>query len=217
MHIPVACSMLDALHIDLQPTLENVMPTIIHKIHPETIDWRILRDLCLSLYLDDECYAFATALHQGLDWPILGLMNGEEIRHAVVQDPDGVLHDARGPLTEEELGDPFAVFPPYDLRPITMDDLRRKGEPSIVREGSVRNARKLAEMLWPELPWIGSLAARVRAFADELEALSRKHKLWIRASVPAVPPIIADGDDAESGYLVNPVSSTLSFTIDRFY
>lgn len=59
------------------------MPTITCRSEdPEDVE--TLHALCLSTYLDGECYAFATALHEGLGWPIIGLMHNGEIRHALV-------------------------------------------------------------------------------------------------------------------------------------
>lgn len=115
------------------------------------------------------------------------------------------------------MGRPFDLPPPYDLREVAVADLVREGEPDYTRAHSVHVARRFAEAIWPELPWKESFAKRVVAFADELEALCRKHKLWIRASVPATAPLIALGEDDEGGYQLRPTVDGMTFTIDRYF
>lgn len=196
------------------------MPAIIRTLYEEdTESTEALRDMCVQTFLDGECYAFATALHEGLGWPMIGLMDGDVIRHVAVQSPDGKLYDARGLIKEEEfgLGGPFGLRPPYDLRRVSVGDLVRTGEPSEFRARTVRRARMVAEAIWPELPWQDSFATRVTAFANELEALSRKHGLWIRSPVPAAAPVLAIGDDAEGGYKLRPTADGTTFTIDRYF
>ena len=65
---------------------------------------QLLYDFCTGVYLDGECYAFAVALQQNLGWPIMGLMHGGTIRHALLQRPDGGLFDARGPIKSKDAG-----------------------------------------------------------------------------------------------------------------
>lgn len=194
------------------------MPTIIYTLCKEDPrSHETIRDLCIGIFLDGECYAFATALSVGLGWPMIGLMDGKVIRHVVVQDHDGNLHDARGLIKEEEfgLGGPFGLKPPYDLRKVSASDLVRDGESSEVRANTVRRARMMAETIWPELPWRNSFAARATAFADELETLSKKHGLWIRSPVPAAAPLLAISHDDEDGYTLRPTIDGITFTIDR--
>jgi hypothetical protein len=150
---------------------------------------------------------------------MIGLMDGKVICHVAVQDPNGNMYDARGPIKEAEfgLGGPFGLKPPYNLREVSAGDLVRPGEPPEARVRSVRRARGLAEAIWPELPWQDSLAARATAFADELEILSRKHKLWIRSPVPAAAPVLAMGGDDEGGYALHPTIDGITFTIDRYF
>lgn len=194
------------------------MPTIIHTLYEEDPESReILLGICIGTFLDGECYAFATALNVGLGWPMIGLMDGDVIRHVVVQRSDGKLHDARGPISEEELGNPFGLTLPYKLRTIVQDDLVRAGESSEVRANTIRRARMLAEAIWPELPWKDSFATRATAFADELEALSRKHRLWIRSPVPGAVPVLAIGEDDEDGYKLRPTIDGITFTINRYF
>lgn len=192
------------------------MPTLVHTLKEDAAALDTLHDLCRYTFLDGECYAFATALSEGLGWPIVGLMNGTEIRHAAVRSPDGKLHDVRGFVSEEEFGHPFGFCPPYEMRELSVADLHRDGEPPEMRASSVRMARKMAEAIWPDLPWIGSLAERMSAFADEFEILCRKHRLWIQSPVPATAPVIAFGEDDEGGYELRPTADGITFTIDRY-
>lgn len=191
------------------------MPTRVKKIDEESSE--ILYGIVGSPYLDGECYAFATALHEGLGWQLVGLINGDEIRHAAVRSPEGVLYDVRGAVSEEEFGRPFSYTPPYQLREVDVKELYRSGESDEVRRLSVATARKLAETVWPELPWKDSAAKRSIAFCDELEALCRKHNLWIRAPYPGAKPILTTGGDDEGGYEICPTFDGAAFTIDRYF
>ena len=191
------------------------MPTRIEKLDRESIE--VLHDMSVSVYLDGECYAFAIALHEGLGWPIIGLMNGSEIRHAAVRSPDGRLHDVRGVVSEKEFGKPFGLSSLCRLREVTVKDLRRLGESEEVRRRSVAMARKMAEAMWPELPWKDSVVQRTRVFCDELEALCRKYRLWIRSPYPAAKPMLAVGQGDEGGYEICPTVDGLTFTVDRYF
>lgn len=191
------------------------MPTRIEKLDRESVE--VLHNMSASVYLDGECYAFATALHEGLGWPIIGLMNGDEIRHVAVRGPDGIIYDVRGKVSEKEFGKPFGLSFPYELREVTVEELRRSDESDEVRHRSVAMARKMAEVIWPELPWKDSAAQRTRVFCDELEALCRKHHLWIRSPYPAAKPVLAIGEDDEGGYETCLTADGLMFTVDRYF
>ena len=192
------------------------MPTMIKTLDGEAA--QCMRGIAESGFLDGECYAFAIALSRGLGWPIVGLYPTEAStipRHAAVYGPDKRIHDVRGPLGQRstEFGAPFGIAPPYYLRPMSEDDLRNVRP---VVEHTIRLARRIAEHLWPHLPWIESEAQRARAFADELEVLSRKHRLWIRGMAPAMLPLLAKGEDDEGGYVLKPTDDGMTFTIDRY-
>jgi hypothetical protein len=189
------------------------MTTQISELNAESHD--VLHRQCLAIYLDGECYAFATALHEGLGWPMIGLMDGDVIRHVAATDPNGVLHDVRGPISEKEFGEPFDFRPPYDLQEVSVGKLVRAGKTKEKRVGSVKFARRWAEKLWPTLPWLDSEAMRITNFGDELEALSRKHGLWIRAPYPASKPVLATGEGDEAGYGVYLSDDGISYAIDR--
>lgn len=173
-----------------------------------------LHDMARAMFLDGECYAFAVALSRGLGRPMVGLMRGDEIRHATVYMISHLLHDVRGIFSQEDpkLGEPFGMSPPYTLRTITEGDLLAVRP---VHERTIATAARFAEAIWPNLPWTNSRARRAAAFAEELEALSRKHKFWIRAPYPAAMPILCDGMDDEAGYTLQHTCDASSFTIDR--
>ena len=163
------------------------MAVILRPLH-ET-DQESLLSMCTAFFLQGECYAFAIALHRGLGWPIVGLMRGEVIEHALIQRPDGLLHDSRGPLLREDrkLGQPFGFTPPYEMRVVSEKDLLAVRP---VGELSIKRASLFAEALWPTFAWKGGFQEQVLAFAKELEELSRRHRIWIRATYPTTPPMI---------------------------
>lgn len=185
--------------------------TIEHLNDEETV--QRFRDLCEGMFLKGECYAFAIALHQGLGWPIVGLIDSDNaVRHALVRKPRSrLLYDARGPVTSRRVGAIFKLTSPYKLLPIEeqgLRDIRPIGEESIAR------ARQMAEVLWPVLPWKNSLQARAQVFATELEILSRKHGLWIRATNPTQAPILTPEWGGEAGYILRVRDDGL-YAIDR--
>ena len=108
------------------------------------------------------------------------------------------MHDIRGFLTEEEFGEHF-LSPPFDIREITADELRATRP---VHDFVIARGRKLAETLWPDLPWIETAASRAIVFADELETLCRKHGLWIFNNIPTQLPLLVQSDGEEGGYEV---------------
>ena len=166
-------------------------------------------------FLYGMCYAFAIALHHGLGWPMVGprVEPGEQMWHVALRRPDGRLHDARGPLSDQEFGVPFArdcgTYVLVDVTEAELQNMKFHNDHMIV------HARRVAEHTWPELPWKETRSTRLVAFADELEALSRKHGLWLRAPFPNTPPVISESGDAEDGYTLTPMLGGLGFTIDR--
>lgn len=173
-----------------------------------------LQEMCGGMFLDGECYAFAIAFHRLTGWQMVGLMMGNLIRHAAVRNPSGVLFDARGPVSEEKFGKLFGARPPYDLQEIEEKDLL---DTRPIMEMNIRRASKWIESLWPDLPFVSGDRLRVRKFAEELEALSRKHGFWILGPYPATPPLLAEGpDEGEGGYVIRMTDEGNMFTINRF-
>lgn len=178
-----------------------------------------LQGMAMSIYLDGECYAFAIALSRGLGWPMVGLTldhpSPRTPRHAAVYCSfTHTLHDVRGSLPQDSeiFGAPFSCRPPYVLSSVTEEDLHNV---RIVEDRSIAHARNLAEAIWPEYPWINSRAKRVKAFVDDLEAVSRRHGLWLRSPYPTARPIISEEFGKESGYTMQALDTGLEFTIDR--
>lgn len=167
-------------------------------------------------FLDGECYAFALALHRGLGWPMVGLMDGKVIRHAAAQPALRTLqlYDVRGVtnLFGEEFGRPFGIKPPYDLREVSEEDLRAVRP---IHERTIERAAYWAEVMWPHWPWKQGYAIRAKAFADDLEKLSRKHGLWIRSVTPTLRPVLARSKGDELGYTISMTDGDTAFTIDR--
>lgn len=183
---------------------------------PDKKVMEFMRDLCRSVFLDSECYAFAVALHRGLSWPIFGLMRNNEIRHAFLHPfnvSSDVFFDARGYVAEEKLGKPFGgADQPYELRQIEEKDLYAARP---IPDNFIDKARQFAEIIWPGLPWKGDTRAdKILAFAKELEALSRKHGLWIRAAFPGTPPLLAEGCGDES-YSLELMPDGLTYSVAR--
>lgn len=162
-------------------------------------------------YLHGECYAFAMALHKGLGWQMVGLMNDQVPEHVGVRSPDGRIFDARGYVTEDTFAQPY-LRPPYIFQNVEEDDLRSIRP---VHEHSIYRATCFAEMIWPELPWTTPTSSRILAFVDALEQLSRAHGIWIRESSPSSFPLIYVGDETEKGYQIRPFMSARTFSLER--
>ena len=174
---------------------------------------KFIKDLMEGRGLEGECYALAIVLSRELGWPIYGLMQGEEIYHAIVLSPDGAFWDARGIVSKENLGKPFGISPPYDLRLVTEEDLLAVKPAG---QMTLDFVLRLAQALWPKLPWKSqSDKDKLLSFASELEALSRKYNYWIYGCTPTALPRIAQGQRDETGYLVSTTIDGMSFTINR--
>ncbi len=170
-----------------------------------------VHEMLIAMCLDGQCYAFAIALHRCLGWPMVGLMQENVIRHACVSDLEGNLWDCRGMVNKEEFGRPFGITFPYDLNPVTEKDLNSKVP---ISEPLIESLSKMAQTVWPDLPWKSdTFLVRVRAFAEDLEALSRKHELWIYGNSPNMLPAIAEGVGDEKGYTLESVIS--GYVINR--
>jgi hypothetical protein len=192
------------------------MPTRVFALDEESR--KHLHALLMNIFLDGECYAFATALHEGLGWPLMGIVGTDGVvYHAAVQAPDGRFFDARGYVSLRDFSTPFSLPRQTLVQPVTLEMFTRKGEPAFAREHSVASARRMAEDVWPELPWKDSAAARAMRFCEELEVLSRKHGLWIRSPYPTARPHLAESGADEAGYELRRAEGGFSFTLDRYF
>jgi hypothetical protein len=166
-----------------------------------------------GIFADGQCYAFAIALYLGTGLPLVGLMEGKEIRHAGVRGEDGLIYDVRGAFMDADFGRDY-LHPPYIICDISMTDLRRRKP---IEDGALHRARRLAEALYPTLPWQNSLETQMLAFASELETLSRKHGIWIRSAYPTARPHLSLGDGEETGYRLFYTADGHGLTFDRSY
>lgn len=160
----------------------------------------LLHELVLRQFLDGDCYAFALAISEGTNWPIIGLFEDSIVRHACIKTPDGMFFDARGFVTNEDIGTPFGLATPHDIKLVFPNDLIRDGEPKERVLWAIARARTYAETLWPNLPWKTRHADKVRDFINELEVLCLKHGFYIRAQIPGAPPVVVPIDGGEDGY-----------------
>lgn len=191
------------------------MAITVETLEPENLAW--LDHLVRTRFLDGECYEFAIALHEGLGWPMYGLIqhtcdSGAVVRHVIVQSPERMYYDARGVVIAEHMGELFGLTPPYPLMPVTREDLERVRP---INTHSIEFARTRAEILWPTLPWKGTRAERVAHFLSALEALCYGYGLWIRAPYATQLPIIEERVGDEAGYVLCPTSLGKGFVFDR--
>lgn len=185
------------------------MSTVLKPLDSESVE--VLHGICLGTYLDGQCYEFAIALHRKLGLPMVGLIDGGTIRHALLRHTDGSLRDVRGVVSLLEVGKPFGIQQPYNLRDISEADIL-KVRP--VRENGIDTAIHLAELIWPDLQWNGE-AKKVTAFVEELEVLSRKHGIWIRAAYPTAMPVLSEAFGEELGYTITPTANAGGYLLDR--
>jgi hypothetical protein len=189
---------------------EVFMPTVVRKM--EAMGEEFLSGM-LEASIKGHCYFLAIALHRNLGWPIVGLTDNLRIIHAGVISPEGKIWDGRGEVSKEDFVRPFLFDDSFEVREVTEEMLLATGT---VDDFGVEFILKKAQTVWPELPWKhGRYEDRIIAFADELEALSRKHGLWVAGAFPATLPIIFEGDGDEVGYEVQQTPDGNAYTINR--
>ena len=187
------------------------MPVLVQ--YPESEeDAEFIQDMAEAL-LEGNCYELAIAIHRGTGWPLYGLlMHDGVVRHAAVQTPEGQFFDARGRISVQQLYEPFGNTNTLSLQKIseqTMQDVRR------VDEHAIDMSRRIAELAWPDLPWMDSARTRMVAFLQDLEELSRRHSVWIRSPVPAAAPHLEPADGSEDGYTLRPTLTGGGWYFDR--
>ncbi len=187
------------------------MTTVLVQPHEEDIT--MARELWIPMFVHGECFAFAKALHRGLGWPIMGILRDGAVVHAVVRRPDGDFQDARGVVSEAELGAPFDMMPPYDLRPFREDELCISSQK---HERTIQIAAGVAAMFWPDLPWKPeSRLPQMIQFVNELETLCSKHKFWLRSTSPTHPIIVDTAVGSEKGYTLEPLLIGFGYALNR--
>lgn len=186
----------------------------IQYVHPDMETERFLLE-AVAATIHGNCYPIAIALHRGLDWPLIGLTDGKDIIHVGVRAPSGLLWDGRGELTEEEFRRPFSALSSFTIQDISECDLFDKSYPAA--ECWIEVMLKRAQLAWPSLPWkVPTPQNRVMAFASELEALSRKHGIWVCGMTPMSLPILCECPTNEAaGYKVELTAEGNAFTINR--
>lgn len=194
---------------------ERIMTITVETLSQENLAW--LEHMLRVRFLDGECYEFAVALHEGLGWPMYGLVQHRSdkepvVRHVVLKSPQYGYFDARGAVVSEHMGEIFDMHPPYPLMPVTREDLERV-RPLNTR--SIEFARTRAEILWPNLPWKETRAERVAHFLMALEALCYGYGFWIRAPYVTQLPIIEERVGDEAGYVISPTNFGAGFVFDR--
>lgn len=189
------------------------MATISTQRDEESI--KSLKSLIESTYLDGQCYELAVALHRGLDWPIVGILEDTVVRHALVRMPSGHLWDARGEVTGARIGEPFGLreplFQTFPNEPRFLNAVRP------VHELAIERARRLAENLWPdELPWINSRKKRALRFATAFEELCREYGCYVRAPYPGGRPLLVEHDSGDTvSYALQITDDGMTYAIDR--
>ncbi len=174
-----------------------------------------LQHLIEGTYLDGHCYEFAIALHRGLGWPMIGLMQSsgksKVIRHVVLKGPLGHF-DCRGYLNKKDAKKHSLLPSSYTLLPVT-EDMLRAVRP--INERDIDVARNKAETLWTSLPWRQRRIDKFVAFLTELEALCLKHGVWIRSGGSIGRPIVEDIVGDETGFNVRASGIGNGFSFDR--
>ena len=187
------------LYADSGKLKEKYMKILFKKLHRE--DWLSLHGIATSIYLDGQCYEFAMALHRGLGWPMVGLIENDVIRHALVASSERLFWDALGCVTKKKVGEPFNIRIPT-LKPIDENKLR-KVRP--ILDNDIEIASLFAEALWPNLPWQkNTFRRRTMDFLKELTSLCRRHKIWIRAPFPAAQIVLGNYYGNEKGFIASP-------------
>lgn len=105
------------------------------------------------------------------------------------------------------------MYPPYELRVLAEDDLRAVRP---VPEGRISVAMRIAQAVWPDLPWkTDTLECRVRAYVEELTVLSAKHGLWVTPTSPGGRPVLSQDPGMSPGYTLYQTIDGLGFCMDR--
>lgn len=166
--------------------------------------------MAASIYGD--CYDLALALRRDLDCELIGVTDGKTIVHAGVLLPDGKIYDGRGGITAEEFLRPFKAEGRQIITGVAEEILIASGK---VNEYKIQFFLCRAKILWPNLPWkTKTRSAEILDFLKELEELCKKHKIWIRSSLPSSKPVLCEYHGDES-YFAEPCVDGTDFLFDR--
>jgi hypothetical protein len=177
-----------------------------------------IADTIMGMALDGCCYELAVAIARGTGLPLVGLRGDFQgkitLRHAGVQLPDQTILDARGPVTLFAFMSAFYPDLTASVVPISEDDLRAVRP---LDEAAVHLLARLSASQWPTLPWRTNFQMRATAFLAELEALSRKHNMWIYGPYPVAMPRISEDKSSSAGYRLLPTAEGLGLMIERHF
>lgn len=150
-------------------------------------------------FLHGQCYAFALAVHAGTGWDLCGLMNGDIIQHVGVRDLKGRFFDARGFVEESDIVVPFSreFDTTCKFKKVAPEDLHAAKE---MPKEVLSQARRWAELLFPELPWPDTERQYIADFLLELENLCKARGFYICSKIPDVPISIYRMDGDEKGF-----------------
>jgi len=146
-------------------------------------------------YLGGLCVALAVAIHRRTGWPLIAARNVRgELQHAGVRTPEGLCMDVRGEMSEWHFMTPFiaSAVVPVDEGTLLREDPK-------IGEEDIADADGRLPSMFPALPGESSRAGRMMAFADDLEAICRKHGIWLRDDGPH-GMVVYEGDGDESGF-----------------
>jgi hypothetical protein len=141
-----------------------------------------------------------------------GLLGHGTVVHAGVRSPKGRFYDVRGCVREVDIGEPFGIPEVRcTFKPVTEEDLQII-QP--IHEHAIAMARKLAEALFPELPWESTQETKILRFLEELEDVSRRHGLWVRSPYPAARPVLEPTGEGEH-YVAQRTADGFGFIFER--
>jgi hypothetical protein len=176
----------------------------------ERMAMEIITDLmAASIY--GGCYDLALAFYKDIDCELIGVSDGERIIHAGIILPDGKIYDGRGEISRDEFLKPFNG----DGRKIVSVTKEQLISSGTVTEDKIEFYLCKAKTIWPGLPWkTKTRSAEVLEFLEELEGLCRKHKIWIRSSLPSAKPVLCEyyGDET---FFAEPCVNGTEYLFDR--
>ncbi len=181
-------------------------------------DRRALHEVIMGEYLHGKCYVWAAATQRLTGWSMVALRTeAHDYFHVGARDPEGRLFDARGFVASpEEFGRPFQANPPLDLREVSLEQLRAIRP---VEDVAIEQVMQRIAVIWPEIVKTHSpQRERVEAFVKELEALSERHGVYLRAPYPSARIMFAlysVEEEKPAGYDVQPTLDGNGFSLDR--
>jgi hypothetical protein len=160
------------------------------------------------------CGMFALALHRITGWPVVTLDTCKDTYlHLGVQSPTGTLWDARGEHpTIASFVSKFTNIVPEALRIVSREEIMTSFHAHL---RNLDNTERLASEMYPELPHQPSSdRQRTIAFVEDVDALSRQHRLWIEPisrNAVYLWPVIGNEFDGIVGYRTENKRGNITF------